>query len=88
MIFFTCAVLLSHRKLSLNGSRTNAPEENCPPNPKTNPKPTSNPNWGTIFLGGNSLVAPNPKTNPNLDANPNPNQEVIFLAGQLPGLPV
>ena len=42
------------------GSRTIAPEENCPPNPTTNPKPNPNSNRGTIFLGGNCLVAPQP----------------------------
>ena len=31
-----------------------------PPNPKTNPNRTPNRNCGTIFLGGNSLVAPPP----------------------------
>ena len=37
--------------------------KNCPP---IHP-------WGTIFLGGNCLVAPNPKTNSNIVPNPNPN---------------
>ena len=49
--------------------RAIAPEENCPPNPKTNPKPNPNPNRGAIFW-----LLPNPKTNPNLDPNPNRNR--------------
>ena len=72
MVFFTCAVLLSHRGLNLNGSRTIGPEENCPPNCRTNPNLTPNPNRGTIFLGVNCLVASNPKTNPNIHPKPNP----------------
>ena len=72
MIFFTCAVLVSRRGLSLTGSRTIVPEESCSPNPRTNPKPTQKPNRGTIFLGGNCLVVPNPKTNhPFADASQN-----------------
>ena len=35
------------------GSRTIAPEENCPPIPNTNPNPNPNPNRGAIFLEGN-----------------------------------
>ena len=72
MIFFTCAVLFSHR-----GFRTIAPL----PNPKTNPNPTLNPNWGTIFLGETAWLSPNTKTNPNIDPNPNLNRGAILLAG-------
>ena len=35
------------------GSRTIAPEENCPPTLKPNPNPNPNPNRGAIFIGGN-----------------------------------
>ena len=40
---------------ALKGSRTIAPEEDCPPNlnSNNNPKPNPNPNRGAIFLGGN-----------------------------------
>ena len=55
------------------------------PNPKTNPKPNSNPNWGQFFLGAVVWLLPNPKTKPDLDPNPNPNQMGIFLGGQLSG---
>ena len=51
------------------------------PNPKTNPNPTLNPNWGTIFLGETAWLSPNTKTNPNIDPNPNLNWGVIFLEG-------
>ena len=59
-------------------------------NPKTNPNPTLNPNWGTIFLGETAWLSPNTKTNPNIDPNPNLNRGAILLAGwggggQLPG---
>ena len=37
----------------LHGSRTIAPEKNCPPNRNPNPNPTLNSNRGSIFLGGN-----------------------------------
>ena len=70
--FFHMCRLVVTQGLSLNGSRTIAPEENCPPNPRTNPKPTQKPNRGTVFLGGNCLVVPNPKTNhPFADASQN-----------------
>ena len=55
------------------------------PNPKTNPKPNSNPNWGQFFSGTIVWLPPNPKTNPDLDPNPNPNQVGIFLGGQSSG---
>ena len=64
-------------------SRAITPEENCPPNLKTNPNPNPNPNRGAIFFGGNCLFVLNPKTNPNLDPNHNPNRATIFLGGQL-----
>ena len=57
------------------------PQEKLLSNPKNNPNPNLNHNWGTIFLGDNCLVFPNPKTNPNLDQNPNPKQGAIFLGG-------
>ena len=40
----------------LDGSRTIAPRK-IAPNPKTNPNPSPNPDQGTIFLGGNYVVA-------------------------------
>ena len=36
------------------------PPRKIAPNPKTNPKPNANANWGTIFLEGNCLVASQP----------------------------
>ena len=65
------------------GSRTIAPEENCPPTPKLTLSQTL-----TLTEGQSSSVAivwlsPNPKTNPHLDPNPNPNRGAIFLGGQL-----
>ena len=48
------------RMLITLGSSTIAPEENCPPNPKTNPNPNPNPKQRAIFLGGNCLVVPQP----------------------------
>ena len=53
------------------------------PNPKTNPKPNSNSNWGQFFSGAIVWLPPNPKTKPDLDPNPNPNLVGIFLGGQL-----
>ena len=67
------------------GSRTIAPEENCPLNPKTNPKPNPNPNQGQFFLGAIVWLTPNPTTNPDLNPNSNPNRGAIFLGGQLSG---
>ena len=57
------------------------PKEKLLSNPKNNPNPNLNHNWGTIFLGDNCPVSPNPKTNPNLDQNPNPKRGAIFLGG-------
>ena len=59
------------------GSRTIAPEENCPLNPKTNPKPNPNPNRGQFFLGAIVWLTPNPTTNPDLNPNSNPNRGAI-----------
>ena len=61
------------------GSRTIAPEENCPPNPKTNPNLNPNPDQVAIVW-----FLPHPKTNPILDWNPNPNPGAIFLGGNCP----
>ena len=63
------------------GSRTIAPEENCPPNHKTNPTPNPNPNRGQRFLRAVAWLPPNSKTNPDLDPNPNPDHGTIFLSG-------
>ena len=55
-MFFKIGVLKHFVSFTGKGSRTIAPEENCPPpNPKTNPNPNPNPNLnrGAIFLGGN-----------------------------------
>ena len=67
----------------IQGSRTIAPKENCPPTPKLTLSQTL-----TLTEGQSSSVAivwlsPNPKTNPHLDPNPNPNRGAIFLGGQL-----
>ena len=37
----------------INGSRTIAPEEKCPPKTNPNSNPNPNPNGGAIFFGGN-----------------------------------
>ena len=84
----SCSVNLSYFYFFIHGfqnSRTIAPEENWPPpKPKTNPKLNANPNRGTIFFGGNCLVAPNPKTNPDFGPNPNPNPGGFSLEGNCP----
>ena len=59
------------------GSRTFAPEENCP-QPLTL--------TGGQFSSGTIVwLPPNPKTSPNFDSNPNPNRGAIFIGGQLSG---
>ena len=57
------------------GSRTIAPEGNCPLTPKITQTLTR----GQFFSGAIVWLPHNPKTNPNFDQNPNPNR------GQLSG---
>ena len=87
MIFLTCAVLLSHRGLSLNGSRKIAPEKNCPLTPKLTLIQLLTLTGGQFSLGAIVCLPPNPKTNPNLEPNPNPSLGAIFIegGGQLSG---
>ena len=83
IILFKYAVLLSHRGLSLNGSRTIASKENCPSTPKltlTQPLTLTGDNFPQGHLSG---CPPTLKVTPNLDPNPTPNREAIFLEGKL-----
>ena len=56
-------ILLACRKSPFftgkNGSRTIAPEEIYPPNPKANPNPNSNREGGQFSLGGNREIIKN-----------------------------
>ena len=81
MIFLTCAVLLSHRGLSLNGSRKIAPEENCPLTPKLTLTQPLTLTGGQFSSGAIIRLLHNPKTNPNLEPNPKPNLGAIFIEG-------
>ena len=58
-----------------NGSRSIAPEENCPPTPKLTLSQTQTLTGGGQFsLGAFFWLPSNPKSNPDLDPNPNPNR--------------
>ena len=67
------------------GSRTIAPEENCPSTPKLTLSQTLTLTRGQFSSWAIVWLPPNPKTNPDLDPNPSPNQGGNFPRGQLAG---
>ena len=69
------------------GSRTIAPEENCPPTPKLTLIQTITLTGGHFSSYETVWLPPNSKTNPNLDPSPNANRKAVFLGGQLSGYP-
>ena len=75
---------MSHRGLGLNGSRTIAPDENCPfPNPKLTISQPLTLAGEQLCSGALVWLSPNPKTNPNIEPNPNLIGEgAIFLGGR------